>query len=58
MKSGADGPRKNDWMSLVQIHDFIKAGTGSVAERAALGSWGGAHYILSGWEGVRDSISL
>ena len=44
-------------MSLVQKGSFIKAqGQDPWAERAALGSLGVAQYILSGWEGVRDSV--
>ena len=43
--------------SLVQKSGFIKTqGEDPRAERAALESCGVAHYIFSGWEGVRDSL--
>ena len=55
----ANGQERILEMSLVQKGDFIKArGQDPWTERAAMGSRGEAHYILSSWEGVRDSVSL
>ena len=46
-------------MSLVQKSDFIKAqGQDPWAEIAELGLWRVTDYIPSGWEGVRDTVSL
>ena len=46
-------------MSLVQKGNFIKAwGQDLWAERAALGLWRVNDCIPSGWEGLRDSLSL
>ena len=43
--------------SLVQKRGFIKAQQRDLwAEKAALGSSGVAHYIVSSWEGIRDSV--
>lgn len=50
--------------SWVQTSDFMKArgwdarGWDPRAGRAALGSCRVAHYVVSGWEGVRDRVSL
>ena len=56
---GCNRDTQSKEMSLVLKGGFIKAqGQDLWAERAALGSKGVAHCILSSWEGCRDRVSL